>query len=171
MFPKDLQWVEFEDFSYCSQLQSIAVPSNVTYIGDHAFLGCSALKEIVLPEELQEVGSGAFERCSQLQSIVIPSSVKEIGKDAFHGCSALKELLLPKELQAGCCRSLLYAYRDSQTSKGLSSLAESVVRCHENISHVLLAADFFSTTAKNCRKKISLLKRNRNLLPSIHQIP
>ena len=64
---------------YNSSLQSITIPSHVTYIGEHAFFLCYNLKTIKFTEncELHSIDKDVFTR-SSIESISIPSSVEEL---------------------------------------------------------------------------------------------
>lgn len=104
-------------------LRTIALPKNITAIGDNAFSGCTNLltvsnmpatcksigkevfmlltnlREITIGEGVETIGKDAFYGCSSLKSITIPSSVKYISEEAFIGCSGLKELNFSEGLE------------------------------------------------------------------------
>ena len=67
-------------------IKSYVIPSSVTSIGDHAFLGCGSLSEIVIPSSVTSIGDSAFSCCDSLPEIVIPFSVTSIGDSAFYDC-------------------------------------------------------------------------------------
>ena len=50
------------------------LPSTITKIGEHAFIGCYSLTTIDLPSTITYIDSDAFQGCSSLHSIRIPSS-------------------------------------------------------------------------------------------------
>ena len=64
--------------------QNTIIPYGVTNI-DHAFCGCSSLKQITIPNTVANIGKYTFGSCS-LTSIVIPKSVTSIGNAAFINC-------------------------------------------------------------------------------------
>ncbi|MBO7251832.1 MAG: leucine-rich repeat protein, partial [Oscillospiraceae bacterium] len=68
-------------FVNCSNLRSITIPDNVTYIGHSAFSGCRELTSINIPDKVTSIGSGAFNGCSSLTNITIPDNVTSIGKE------------------------------------------------------------------------------------------
>lgn len=70
------------------------VPEGTLEIGNGAFWGCSALKDINLPSTLQTIKIHAFYDCSNLTSIDIPEGITEIEDRIFAGCSSLKEIKL-----------------------------------------------------------------------------
>ncbi len=96
--PKDLktdsEWLQ--TFSGCSNLTSITVPENVTYLRV-AFRNCSALTNVQLPMSLEIISEWCFENCENLKNVVIPTNVKEIGREAFLNTS-LTEIILPNSL-------------------------------------------------------------------------
>jgi hypothetical protein len=67
------------------------IPSNVTSIGDIAFLGCSGLTSVTIPSSVTSIGN-AFGDCYSLTSVTIPSGVTSIGSAAFSGCSGLTSI-------------------------------------------------------------------------------
>ena len=65
------------------------IPSNVTYIGNSAFAGCTNLKSIEIPNSVTSIECYAFKGCTSLTSIEIPSSVISIGKYVFGNYSGV----------------------------------------------------------------------------------
>lgn len=73
-------------------IEKVEINGDITSIGNNAFKGCSALKEITLPNTIKRIGMSAFENCSALATTGnAPSDLEEIGEKAFYGCSALAE--------------------------------------------------------------------------------
>lgn len=95
-------YVELEDGmieirSYTGRRRYITIPEYidgkpVTSIGDFAFDGQSALREIKLPSGLKHIGLYAFRNCSNLHTISIPSGVTELEAGAFYGCIRLSTI-------------------------------------------------------------------------------
>ena len=97
------------------------IGEGVTGIGDNAFAGCAALKEIVIPDSVTHIGSGAFLGCAALETVRWPAQVKliadntfagcvslqgfsfagitEIGENAFLGCASLRSVAIPAETE------------------------------------------------------------------------
>lgn len=110
-------------FEGCEMLESVTIPMNVENIGDEAFFGCSALREVKieskkirsigykafmdctslkhidLPESLESISSCSF-RCSGIESIDIPDRVYNIGDRAFSRCEDLLRVKLPRGLKS-----------------------------------------------------------------------
>lgn len=82
-------------FESCTSLVSISFEKNcrLTEIGQRAFFGCSALKEIVVPSSVSTIGYLAFYRCRSLESVTIPTSTTKIGHSLFYECTSLKNVV------------------------------------------------------------------------------
>lgn len=84
------------------QLEKITLPSNVTEIGDFAFMNEFSLKEIVFPEALVRIGDGAFSSCRNfcMNPLVFPPNIEVIGEQAFDNCLSLEaEVVLPQSIR------------------------------------------------------------------------
>ena len=69
--------------------QVLAIPPNVTLIGDGAFANCSGLTGLTIPPSVETIPSGTFEGCSNLKHVTFPDSLKTIEDGAFFGCKSL----------------------------------------------------------------------------------
>lgn len=77
----------------------VAIPDEVSAIGDYAFCNYQGLTEIFFPDGVLSVGDYAFQNCSGLQTMTISDEVTCIGTYAFGGCSSLSgEIPLPSNL-------------------------------------------------------------------------
>ena len=79
-------------FSYCTNLESIAIPDSVTKINSHTFRGCVSLTELSIGNGVTNIDRYAFYGCSKLKNITIPDSVTQIGESAFSDCTAIKNI-------------------------------------------------------------------------------
>lgn len=95
--PQNISNVEF---SGCTSLTSINIPSSVTSIVENAFKNCKNLTTIVIPESILNIGSGAFEGCEKLKSVKIPEGVKNIAQKTFYNCEKLGNISLPSTLNS-----------------------------------------------------------------------
>lgn len=68
-----------------------------TYIGNKAFYGCKALKDVFLPMSLTHIGDRAFYGCRSLGSVSIYGECN-IGDGAFAGCSSLTDVYLSESV-------------------------------------------------------------------------
>jgi len=84
---------------YIGNSDKVGVPAKiqgkpVVGIGDKAFSNNSDIEEIALPETLEFIGMHAFLHCQKLSKINMPQSLKII-KGAFNVTPALKNLSIP----------------------------------------------------------------------------
>ena len=93
-------------FKDCSLLNEISVPSNVVYINEDSFVGCSSLSAINVEEEntnytsidgllVDKNKTKIIDIPQAITKISIPDSFTSIEADAFSGCNSLEELTLP----------------------------------------------------------------------------
>lgn len=66
-----------------SSLESIEMPSRMTFIDEYAFYGCQYLNRVVMPDTLDTMGRGCFSYCGELQSIDIPNGLRVIPAETF----------------------------------------------------------------------------------------
>lgn len=81
-----------------SNLQIIALPDNVTEIGEYTFCSLPKLIEIKLPSALKKIGAYAFSKCTALETITMPEELTELPMGCFSECTSLKEVSLPSSL-------------------------------------------------------------------------
>lgn len=70
-------------FEGCTSLSKVTLGDGITGLPDSIFMGCAALKTIIIPNSVRVIGYSAFQN-SGLTEITIPASVEYIGKEAFH---------------------------------------------------------------------------------------
>ena len=102
-FGENSQLTYISDYAFdgCSSLTDIEIPSSVTSIEYMTFFNCSSLTNVTFGEnsQLTSIGSNAFRDCSSLASIEIPSGVTSIEYDAFYGCSSLANVTFEENSQ------------------------------------------------------------------------
>ena len=77
-----------------TEIESVTFGKHFISIGESAFEGCTALKEINFNEN-STIGKNAFKGCSSLESVTFGKNT-QVGISAFENCTALKELNFPK---------------------------------------------------------------------------
>ena len=79
-------------FMWCSSLTRLAIPDNVTKIGDGithlggalgAFYGCSGLTNVTIGKGLAYLGAGAFNYCNNLAGVYFQGNAPTLGIDYF----------------------------------------------------------------------------------------
>ena len=78
---------------YCmSQEASFTIPEGVEIIGEMAFRGKKALKNIIIANSVKEIEHDAFYDCDELDNIYVPAGVKIVRSYAFAECDKLKKV-------------------------------------------------------------------------------
>lgn len=91
ILPKYTRSIGWDAFCVCIQLETIQIPSKISYIGASAFNYCTSLKTITFEgNSLTHIDNWAFSDCP-IKSIYIPASVIQIGWGAF-SCPQLQEI-------------------------------------------------------------------------------
>ena len=80
-------------FQGCNLLESITIPSTVTYIADGAFR-YTGLTSVIIPDNVRRIEYDTFYGCTKLASVTFPESLTSIGSRAFYGCN-LTSISLP----------------------------------------------------------------------------
>ena len=78
-------------FYGCAALKEIAIPEGVYTVWAYTFKNCTGLTKVKLPKTLIKIDQGAFENCTALGSVFLPTNLEIIGSWSFKGCTALKE--------------------------------------------------------------------------------
>ena len=78
-------------FTECINLETVTLPDLVK-LRDHAFAGCTSLREINIPEQLKKIEKGTFMNCTNLRKVVFPATLTKIESDAFLGCTGISEI-------------------------------------------------------------------------------
>lgn len=112
--PESLTGISEYALMDCRNLQEIAIPASVKWIGQHAFTGTPWLRgkhgpviinqvlvafagnkqEIVIPEGVTSIADSAFEGHSGVHVVDVPASVKQIGNGVFRNCTGLRRLIV-----------------------------------------------------------------------------
>ena len=78
---------------YCmSQETSFTIPEGVEIIGEMAFRGKKALKNIIIANSVKEIERDAFYDCDELDNVYVPAGVKIVRSYAFAECDKLKKV-------------------------------------------------------------------------------
>jgi hypothetical protein len=86
-FPKSLVYIDEQAFSE-TKLTEVTLPENVPYINDAQFYGCKLLTTVVMPSCVKEIYNHAFGGCTALKNIVCHSAqapeIKETYEEYDH---------------------------------------------------------------------------------------
>ncbi len=89
--PDSIKEISNYAFGYCTKLKTVNIP-HCTRIGDSAFIGCAALREITLPEDIVTLGNALFNYCSALQKVTILGGT--LGSNTLFGGTAIQEIIV-----------------------------------------------------------------------------
>ena len=84
-------------FYFCSGLETIDFPADLTEIGTEAFYCCDSLKKISFPSGLRTIGYQSFMFCKNLTEAELNDDLVEIDTRAFAN-TALKEITIPESV-------------------------------------------------------------------------
>lgn len=117
---------------------NIPVSSTVTFEGNGAFKGCTALESVWLPANVTEVKKETFSGCTALSKVVLMGATS-IGESAFNATSdvvltiyahAAGDLTLGSNALANRANVVLYT-----NSKNITSLSNATYTIYSGISH------------------------------------
>ena len=90
-------------FSGCTALKNIDLSkaSSLETIGNHTFSSCTALKSVDLSEALSlKTIDTSFPGCTGLENVVLNEGLGTIGGSAFNTCTSLKSIHIPSTVTA-----------------------------------------------------------------------
>lgn len=130
--PNNLTSIGDTCFQFCSSLQSINLPTSIVSLGFGCFSYCLSLANIVLPNTLTSIPDYCFRKCSSLTSVTLPSGLTDIGRYCFYDCLSLSNISLPNTLTSipefcfeNCSSLTNIILPDNITSIGQSSFSSS----------------------------------------------
>ena len=84
---------DMKRLGYCmSQEASFTIPEGVEIIGEMAFRGKKALKNVIIANSVKEIEHDAFYDCDELDNVYVPAGVKVVRSYAFAECDKLKKV-------------------------------------------------------------------------------
>lgn len=96
-----------------SAIDTIVLPSTLSYIAEGAFQNCYQLKKVVLSENTTRLGAASFAGCHNLVDINLHDNITDLASRTeygyrsyvFGGCVSLKNIIVPSkvtQLASGC---------------------------------------------------------------------
>ena len=91
ILPDGLTTVEEGGLSFCTNLQTVYIPSSLTSIGGR-FLDCSKVEDVKIPEGVTKLGYQFLDGCSALKTLELPASLTTPDWLFCAGCTALQSV-------------------------------------------------------------------------------
>lgn len=138
--PSSITFIGALAFANCNGLQNISIPDGVEFIGNGAFLNCSGLTFITIPEKVPNIRTATFSGCSSITSVTILGNVTKIGERAFENCKALSDFTVPSSVKNIAFR----AFYGCTNLQKFICMAEQIPKTHKtafensNIANVTL---------------------------------
>ena len=80
-------------FRDCTSLTVVNLPQTVVFLGDSAFSGCTAIKQVYLAKtQIPSIGNSTFAGCTSITDVELPDKVTSIGNGAFRMCTSLRNI-------------------------------------------------------------------------------
>ena len=98
ILPDDLTFIDHYLFAYCSSLTDISIPASVTSIGERAFHCCYSMKKITIPADVTSIGDNAFSNSGITKVTSLMQTPCGISSTVFENVSNNATLYVP----AGC---------------------------------------------------------------------
>ncbi|WP_321438917.1 leucine-rich repeat domain-containing protein [uncultured Bacteroides sp.] len=103
ILPKNITYIGSNAFKGCTGLTSLTIPSGVATIDLNAFYDCSGLTSITIPDGVTSIGGSAFYGCIGLTSIAIPTTISSISENTFEKCKGLTSITIPNNVKSIAC--------------------------------------------------------------------
>ena len=137
--PSNLTYIGAYAFKQ-TDLTSVKIPNSVTYICDGAFRECNELTTVEMGDSVGYLGDFVFGGCRSLTKITIPNAITTIGEQVFENCDKLEEIIIPNNVTSiGAftfvnCDSLRYV----EIGDGVENIHDGAFEGCNNLTTVLL---------------------------------
>ena len=154
-----LKTIEDHAFSYCSSLQTVAIPNSVISIGYRAFEGCTNLQSVIIPNSVTSLRNFAFMYCASLRSISIPNSVTSIENWTFSHCESLQSIRIPDSVNkiGGRAFSSCFNLQSITIPSGVTTMVSSIFMNCTSLQSVVIP-DSVTIIGDNIFSNCKLLK-------------
>jgi hypothetical protein len=89
-------------FHLCHEISAVQFEagSEIAFLGDAAFCGCSGLTLFLIPATVETIGTDCFTFCNRLETVAFEtgSRIAVIGATAFSYCRSLQSIAFPASL-------------------------------------------------------------------------
>lgn len=98
--PEDTKLIGEAAFLGSAALREVSLPEGLCFVGAYGFAACGKLASLTLPEGVAAIGAFSFAECAALESVSLPETLTDIGEKAFYRCTALAALALPSSVRS-----------------------------------------------------------------------
>ena len=125
--PSSLTYLGARMFSGCNQLTTFTVPNTIQEIKDAAFIDCQNLTTVVIPESVTSLGNYIFAECFSLTDVSLPNSITTISSGCFRTCKSLQTITIPNCVTSlqDACFSNCYALNSITIPQSVTTIGES----------------------------------------------
>lgn len=150
-FPKELEELMCNAFSYCSNIKTINIGRGATNFKvvnnclidkrtNTLIKGCN---NSIIPDGIKTIEKYAFAHIEDIKELVIPESVSQIKASAFSHCTGLEKVVLPENLLT-IDESLFYDcinLKEVYIGKNVSSIKELAFMNCSTLEKIVVSAD------------------------------
>lgn len=152
LLPEGLEYIGKSAFEPTLGIQSIVLPSTVTFLGEKCFAGdgiyYSHLQTLDMSKatSLQAIPTYMCYYANQLENVIFPSegNLSEIGEGAFLSCSGLKKIDIPNSVKVIARQAFMMYDEINPTQLNEVTIGNGVEEIHENAFAKLKALQSFS---------------------------
>lgn len=108
--------IEHYAFQYCQELETINLPSSITYLGKGCFQQCIKLKIDLDLSNLTRLQEATFFNCQKITNVNIGNQITIIDKQAFQYCYSLVTLTIPSQITSIGVQALQIGTADNKAT-------------------------------------------------------
>ena len=94
-FSTDVSMVETVALYHARKIETVTLPNTITALYGNCFVGCWALKCIILPQNCSINGYSNFQECYGMKTVVMSKGVTSISNNMFNSCRSLGKAIIP----------------------------------------------------------------------------
>ena len=155
--PSSLQVIETGAFAFVNHHKKLNIPSQVTRIGDYAFMCDYYMEELTFSpgDKKLTIGVAAFAGDNHMKSVDLSNRVAQIDRCAFAGCEMLEEAYFGDKIDT--IEGRAFTSLDNAMKIAIEEVLNGILRPDDTEQNADQAGDI--STAFNMIAKITKLKR------------
>ena len=155
--PSSLQVIDTGAFAFVNHHKKLNIPSQVTRIGDYAFMCDYYMEELTFSpgDKKLTIGKAAFFGDNHMKSVDLSNRVAQIDKCAFAGCEMLEEAYFGDKIDT--IQGRAFTSLDNAMKIAVEGVLNGILRPDDTDQNADQAGDI--STALNMIAKVTKLKR------------